>query len=61
MCASQYCQEFTCSVILGKDLVPRLGIHTMEEFKTQILQSIQDCDWPKVGLRNYHTVSFFHV
>ena len=47
--ASQYCQDFVCSVVLGEDLIPRLGIHTMEEFKTHILQAIQDCDWPKVG------------
>lgn len=50
LCASRYSQEFTCSVILGKDLVPRLGLHTMEDLKTQLLTAIHDCDMPKYKL-----------
>ena len=49
LCTSQYSQEFTCSVILGKDLVPRLGIQTMEDLKAQLLTAIHDCDQPKVS------------
>ncbi|KAL3876663.1 hypothetical protein ACJMK2_034468 [Sinanodonta woodiana] len=45
--ASKYTQEFMCSVILGKDLVPRLGISTMEDLKKNILQALHDCDLPK--------------
>ncbi|KAK3601848.1 hypothetical protein CHS0354_041771 [Potamilus streckersoni] len=45
--ASKYTQEFMCSVILGKDLVPRLGISTMEDLKANILQALHNCDLPK--------------
>ncbi|XP_060599676.1 diacylglycerol lipase-beta-like isoform X2 [Ruditapes philippinarum] len=48
--ASQYCQEFVCSVVLGKDIIPRLGIHTMEDLKTRLLQAITDSDSPKYKL-----------
>ncbi|XP_053393222.1 diacylglycerol lipase-beta-like isoform X2 [Mercenaria mercenaria] len=48
--ASQYCQEFMCSVVLGKDIIPRLGIHTMEDLKTRLLQAIHDTDSPKYKL-----------
>lgn len=50
LCASRYSQEFTCSVVLGKDLVPRLGLHTMEDLKAQLLTAIHDCDTPKYKL-----------
>lgn len=37
-----------CSVVLGKDFIPRLGIHTMETMKTELLQAIQTSEVPKV-------------
>lgn len=49
-CGSDYSSEFVCSVVLGKDLVPRLGIHTMEELKARLLRSIHNCDVPKYKL-----------
>ena len=62
-CASQYSQEFTCSVVLGKDLVPRLGLHTMEDLKAQLLTAIHDCDTPKVSRDVYlkHILVAIHL
>ncbi|KAL4240298.1 hypothetical protein ACF0H5_001091 [Mactra antiquata] len=48
--ASKYCQDFVCSVVLGKDIIPRLGIHTMEDLKTNLLKTIHDSDSPKYKL-----------
>ncbi|XP_023932665.1 sn1-specific diacylglycerol lipase beta [Lingula anatina] len=44
---SKYTEEFICSVVLGKDVVPRLGIMTMEKMKVQLLQAIRDSNKPK--------------
>ncbi|XP_060067139.1 diacylglycerol lipase-beta-like [Ylistrum balloti] len=45
--ASKCCSDYVCSVVLGRDLVPRLGIRSMEHLKTSILTAIRRCDRPK--------------
>ncbi|XP_033734525.1 sn1-specific diacylglycerol lipase beta-like isoform X2 [Pecten maximus] len=45
--ASTCCSDYICSVVLGRDLVPRLGICSMEHLKTSILTAIRCCDRPK--------------
>ncbi|XP_021375697.1 sn1-specific diacylglycerol lipase beta-like isoform X2 [Mizuhopecten yessoensis] len=45
--ASSCCSDYVCSVVLGRDLVPRLGICSMEHLKTSILTAIRRCDRPK--------------
>ncbi|XP_064620702.1 diacylglycerol lipase-beta-like isoform X3 [Lineus longissimus] len=44
---AQYTQSFVCSVVLGKDLVPRLSLLGMEDLKVKVLQQIKDCHKPK--------------
>ncbi|XP_052783636.1 diacylglycerol lipase-beta-like isoform X1 [Mya arenaria] len=48
--ASEYCRDFVCSVVLGRDIIPRLGIHTMERLKAQLLRAVQASDMPKYQL-----------
>ena len=43
-----YCKDFVCSVVLGKDLVPRLGLVSMEELKFRVLRALRDTNLPKV-------------
>ncbi|XP_014672368.1 PREDICTED: sn1-specific diacylglycerol lipase beta-like [Priapulus caudatus] len=47
MAATIESQEYVCSVVLGKDLVPRLSIHAMEDLKFKVLTAVHDCDRPK--------------
>ncbi|ESO88978.1 hypothetical protein LOTGIDRAFT_106374 [Lottia gigantea] len=48
--ASKHARDYICSVIVGKDVIPRLGIPTMTKLKTQILKVLTDCKHPKVRL-----------
>lgn len=45
---ARFTQSFVCSVVLGYDLVPRLGIISMEDLKAKILRCIKDSHRPKV-------------
>ncbi|GAB1600241.1 sn1-specific diacylglycerol lipase beta-like [Argonauta hians] len=45
--ASDYSQEFTCSVVLGDDLVPRLGLSNIEKLKADVVAAVNACDLPK--------------
>ncbi|CAG5114884.1 unnamed protein product, partial [Candidula unifasciata] len=45
--ARRYTQDFVCSVILGQDLVPRLGMYTLMDLKVSILSAICNCTEPK--------------
>ncbi len=47
---SRYTQDFLCSVVLGDDIVGRLGLVTAYDLKMRIFQIIRDCDTPKVCL-----------
>ncbi|XP_041362272.1 diacylglycerol lipase-beta-like isoform X2 [Gigantopelta aegis] len=44
---SHHVQSYVCSVVVGKDLVPRLGMPTMHDLKLKILRAIHDCQLPK--------------
>ena len=46
---ARYTEEFVCSVVLGKDLVPRLAIGTMDDLKVKLIKIIKECSLPKVG------------
>lgn len=45
--ASDYSQEFTCSVVLGDDLVPRLGLCNVEKLKMEVASAVNSCDLAK--------------
>ncbi|KAJ8363824.1 hypothetical protein SKAU_G00126550 [Synaphobranchus kaupii] len=44
---ADYSREFVVSVVLGKDLVPRLSIPNMEDLKRRILKMVSNCNKPK--------------
>uniref|UniRef100_A0A8C5N8X3 Diacylglycerol lipase-beta n=1 Tax=Gouania willdenowi TaxID=441366 RepID=A0A8C5N8X3_GOUWI len=44
---ANYSKDFVLSVVLGKDLVPRLSIPNMEDLKTRILKVVSNCNKPK--------------
>ena len=46
--AAEYCDDFVLSVVYGNDIVPRLGIRTMEKLKYAVMDAIKDSKSPKV-------------
>ncbi|XP_006637413.1 diacylglycerol lipase-beta [Lepisosteus oculatus] len=44
---ANYSKDFTVSVVVGKDLVPRLSIPNMEDLKRRILRMVSNCNKPK--------------
>ncbi|KAH9514419.1 hypothetical protein Btru_025200 [Bulinus truncatus] len=45
--ASKFTQNFVCSVVVGKDLVPRLGMYTLVDLKVKILRALCETNKPK--------------
>ncbi|XP_031425560.1 diacylglycerol lipase-alpha isoform X2 [Clupea harengus] len=45
--AMEYSKEFCTSVVLGKDLVPRIGLFQLEGFRRHLLDVLQKSDKPK--------------
>ncbi|XP_036279598.1 diacylglycerol lipase-beta isoform X1 [Pipistrellus kuhlii] len=43
----EYSQDFTVSLVVGKDVVPRLSVTNMEDLKRKILRLIARCNKPK--------------
>ncbi|KAG1699836.1 Sn1-specific diacylglycerol lipase alpha [Nymphon striatum] len=42
---AEYTKSFITSVVVGKDLVPRIGLHQMEQLRTEMINSIKtSCD-----------------
>uniref|UniRef100_A0A1A8IQB5 Diacylglycerol lipase-beta n=2 Tax=Nothobranchius TaxID=28779 RepID=A0A1A8IQB5_NOTKU len=44
---ADYSKDFIVSVVLGKDLVPRLSIPNIEDLKRRILKIVSNCNKPK--------------
>ena len=51
---SRLTEDFVCSVVLGDDMVPRLGIVTMETLKCNMLRCIKDSNKPKVSTESMY-------
>lgn len=45
--AVEYTKEFTISVVVGKDVVPRIGLHQMETLRTDLINAIKRSVDPK--------------
>ncbi|XP_074594649.1 inactivation no afterpotential E isoform X2 [Brevipalpus obovatus] len=45
--AVEYTKQFTTSVVLGKDVVPRLGLHQMEALRFDLMAAIKQSNEPK--------------
>lgn len=49
MPAQQYTQEFITSVVVGKDVVPRIGLRQMESLRADLINAIKRSVDPKVS------------
>lgn len=52
MPAVEYSKTFTTSVVLGKDVVPRIGLYQMEALRADLINAIQRSIDPKVMKAN---------
>ncbi|KAH7644150.1 sn1-specific diacylglycerol lipase alpha-like protein [Dermatophagoides farinae] len=46
---AEYSKDFVISIVLGKDIIPRLGLHQMEKLRFDLIKAIKHCDmskWP---------------
>lgn len=50
MPAVEYTKSFTISVVMGKDVVPRIGLHQMEALRADLINAIKRSVDPKVFL-----------
>lgn len=57
MPAAEFTKEFVTSVVVGKDVVPRLGLHQLETLRTSLMATIKKSTDPKVAqvFRSYQT------
>ncbi|XP_019493049.1 PREDICTED: sn1-specific diacylglycerol lipase beta isoform X4 [Hipposideros armiger] len=49
----EYSKNFTVSLVLGKDVIPRLSVTTLEDLKKRILRVIAHCNKPKYKILLY--------
>jgi sn1-specific diacylglycerol lipase len=50
MPAVEYTKEFVTSVIVGKDVVPRIGLSQMEALRADLINAIKKSHTPKVNI-----------
>lgn len=46
----EYTRGFITSVVVGKDVVPRIGLHQMETLRADLIRAIQHSTEPKVRI-----------
>lgn len=46
--AAEFTKEFVTSVVVGKDVVPRLGLHQLETLRASLVTTIKKSTDPKV-------------
>lgn len=51
MPAVEYTKSFTISVVMGKDVVPRIGLHQMEALRADLITAIKRSVDPKVFIK----------
>lgn len=52
MPAVEYSKSFITSVVVGKDVVPRIGLHQMESLRADLINAIHrsvDPKWKTIG------------
>lgn len=53
---AEYTKDFVISIVLGKDIIPRLGLHQMERLRFDLIKAIKYCDmskWPII-FKSFH-------
>ena len=51
MPAVEYTKEFITSVVVGKDVVPRIGLHQLEQLRSDLMDVIKHSKQSKVTAR----------
>lgn len=51
MAAVEASKSFITSVVLGKDVVPRIGLHQIDALRSDLMNAISHSNDPKVGNR----------
>lgn len=46
-------KKFTTSIVVGKDIIPRLGVAQLEYFRSDVLSLLKASTAPKVGYASY--------
>lgn len=62
MPAQQYSQEFITSVVVGKDVVPRIGLRQLESLRADLINAIKRSVDPKVCFAGFSlNSSYFFI
>lgn len=56
MPAVEYSKSFITSVVLGKDVVPRIGLHQMETLRADLINAIKRSVDPKVIFKSLKNI-----
>ena len=54
--AVEYSKEFVTSIVVGKDVVPRIGLHQMETLRHDLMNALQKSRDPKVKNKYMDTI-----
>ena len=57
----EYTKSFVTSVVLGKDVVPRIGLHQLESLRHDLIYAIHKSTDPKVKYRVAQQILDFWV
>lgn len=60
MPAAEYTRAFITSVVVGKDVVPRIGLHQMEAMRADLINAIQRSRDPKVNIMLCTSIVWLH-
>eukprot|EP00795_Rhopilema_esculentum_P005103 gene5103-221_t len=52
--ASKHAQDFIYSIVVGKDVISRLNLHTLDELRYMIIELLQRTNLPKATSKNSH-------
>lgn len=55
----EYSKQFITSVVVGKDVVPRIGLHQMESLRADLINAIKRSKDPKVHFCTVFLFVFF--
>lgn len=53
MPAVEYTKDFTISAVVGKDVVPRIGLPQLETLRTDLINAIKRSVDPKVSTNSF--------
>jgi len=58
MPAVEYTKSFITSVVVGKDVVPRIGLHQLESLRADLINTIKRSKDPKVHATSQSMITY---